>query len=49
MAKGGGSIHIDRPADGVFAFVAEAENNPRWRWYFRMSIRLRAEGSSWVG
>jgi len=33
MAKGGGSIHIDRPAVEVFAFVADAENNPRWRSY----------------
>jgi carbon monoxide dehydrogenase subunit G len=33
MAKGSGSIHIDRPADEVFAFVADAENNPRWRSY----------------
>lgn len=33
MAKGGGSIHIDRPADEVFVFVADAENNPRWRSY----------------
>jgi uncharacterized membrane protein len=33
MAKAGGSIHIDRPADEVFAFVADAENNPRWRSY----------------
>jgi uncharacterized membrane protein len=33
MAKGSGSIHIDRPAEDVFAFVAEPENNPRWRSY----------------
>ena len=33
MAKGGGSIHIERPAEEVFAFVADAENNPRWRSY----------------
>lgn len=33
MAKGGGSIHIDRAAEEVFAFVADAENNPRWRSY----------------
>lgn len=33
MARGRDSIHIDRPADEVFAFVAEAENNPRWRSY----------------
>lgn len=33
MVKGGGSIHIDRPADEVFTFVADAENNPRWRSY----------------
>lgn len=33
MARGGGSIVIDRPAEEVFAFVADAENNPRWRSY----------------
>jgi uncharacterized membrane protein len=33
MASGHDSIHIERPADEVFAFVAEAENNPRWRSY----------------
>ena len=33
MAKGGGRIHSDRPAGEVFAFVADAENNPRWRSY----------------
>jgi carbon monoxide dehydrogenase subunit G len=33
VTKGGGSIHIDRPAEEVFAFVADAENNPRWRSY----------------
>lgn len=33
MTNGGGSIHIDRPAEEVFAFVADAENNPRWRSY----------------
>lgn len=33
MSKGGGSIHIDRAAEEVFAFVADAENNPRWRSY----------------
>jgi hypothetical protein len=33
VATGGGSIHIERPAEDVFAFVAEAENNPRWRSY----------------
>ena len=30
MVKGTASVHIDRPADEVFADVAEAENNPRW-------------------
>jgi uncharacterized membrane protein len=25
------SIEIDRPADAVFAFVAEVPNNPRWQ------------------
>jgi len=33
VAGGRDSIHIDRPADEVFDFVAEAENNPRWRSY----------------
>lgn len=40
MAKGGGSIHIDRPADEVFAFVADAENNPRWRSYVVETVWL---------
>ena len=30
MVKGSASVHIDRPGAEVFAFVAEAENNPRW-------------------
>jgi uncharacterized membrane protein len=25
------SIEIERPADAVFAFVAEFPNNPRWQ------------------
>ena len=33
MATGHDSIHIERPAHEVFEFVAEAENNPRWRSY----------------
>jgi carbon monoxide dehydrogenase subunit G len=33
VTSAGGSIHIARPADEVFAFVADAENNPRWRSY----------------
>jgi len=33
VARGGGSIHIDRPADDVFVFVADVANNPRWRSY----------------
>jgi hypothetical protein len=33
MMRGGSSIHIERAADEVFAFVAEVENNPRWRSY----------------
>ena len=40
MAKGGGSIHIDRPAAEVFAFVADAENNPRWRSYVVETVWL---------
>ena len=40
MAKGGGSIHIDRGAEEVFAFVADAENNPRWRSYVVETIWL---------
>jgi Polyketide cyclase / dehydrase and lipid transport len=31
MATGEASIHIDRPPDEVFAFVADAANNPLWR------------------
>jgi hypothetical protein len=30
MARGSFTIHIDRPADEVFAFVGDAANNPRW-------------------
>jgi uncharacterized membrane protein len=33
VTRAGGSIHIQRPAEEVFAFVADAENNPRWRSY----------------
>ena len=31
MAHGEASIHIARSPAEVFAFVADAENNPRWR------------------
>ena len=31
--RGEGSVHIDRSPADVFAFVAEVENNPRWRSY----------------
>ena len=31
MAHGEASIHIARPPDEVFAFVADAANNPAWR------------------
>ena len=31
MAHGEASIHIARPPDEVFAFVADAANNPKWR------------------
>jgi hypothetical protein len=31
MAHGEASMHIDRPPDEVFAFVADAANNPKWR------------------
>jgi carbon monoxide dehydrogenase subunit G len=31
MARGEASIRIDRPPDEVFAFVADAANNPAWR------------------
>lgn len=31
MAQGEASIHISRPPDEVFAFVADAANNPKWR------------------
>lgn len=41
VAKGGGRIHSDRPAGEVFAFVADAENNPRWRSYVVETAWLR--------
>jgi uncharacterized membrane protein len=31
MASAEASIHIDRPAADVFAFVGDPVNNPRWR------------------
>jgi Polyketide cyclase / dehydrase and lipid transport len=31
MATGEASIHIDRPADEVFAFIGDPANNPSWR------------------
>jgi len=31
MARAEASIHIDRPPEAVFDFVADATNNPRWR------------------
>ena len=31
MTRGGATCHIRRPADEVFAFVGDSENNPRWR------------------
>jgi uncharacterized membrane protein len=31
MAHGEASIHIERDPDEVFAFVADAANNPSWR------------------
>jgi hypothetical protein len=31
MAHGEASIHIACPTDEVFAFVADAANNPKWR------------------
>ena len=31
MAKGEASIHIDVPAEEVFAVVGDAANNPTWR------------------
>jgi hypothetical protein len=31
MAHGEASTYIDRPPDEVFAFVADAANNPKWR------------------
>jgi len=33
MARAELSLFVDRPADEVFAFVAEPANNPRWRSY----------------
>lgn len=41
------SVEIDRPANAVFAFVADAENNPEWqggmrscRWITEPPIRV---------
>ena len=31
MAHGEASIHINRPPEEVFGFVADAANNPKWR------------------
>lgn len=31
MARGEATIHIDRPPEEVFGFVADAANNPKWR------------------
>lgn len=33
MAKGSYSVHVARSAEDVFAFISEAENNPRWHDY----------------
>ncbi len=33
MARAELSMFIDRPADEVFAFVADPANNPKWRSY----------------
>jgi uncharacterized membrane protein len=33
MVRAEGSIHIERNPTDVFAFVADAANNPRWRSY----------------
>ncbi len=31
MAHGEATIHIDRPPEEVFSFIADAANNPKWR------------------
>ena len=31
VARGRMSVRVDRPAEEVFAFVSDVENNPRWR------------------
>ena len=31
MAHGEATIHIDRPPEEVFGFIADAANNPKWR------------------
>jgi uncharacterized protein YndB with AHSA1/START domain len=31
MARAEAGVHIDRPPDEVFAFVADVTNNPSWR------------------
>jgi Polyketide cyclase / dehydrase and lipid transport len=33
LPRGGVRAHIRRPADEVFAYVGDAENNPRWHSY----------------
>lgn len=40
MAYAEVSIHIDRSPEEVFAFVADAENNPRWRSYVERTTWL---------
>ena len=48
MVKGTASVHIDRPADEVFAYVAEAENNPRWHAHV-LETRWLDDGPMRVG
>jgi uncharacterized membrane protein len=33
VTRAGDSIRVDAPPEAVFAFVADVENNPRWRSY----------------
>ena len=48
MASGTVSVHIERPPDEVFAFVADAENNPRWHSYV-VETRWLDDGPMRVG
>jgi uncharacterized membrane protein len=42
------SVHIDRPSDEVFDFIANFENNPRWQ-SGQVEARFTSEGPLRVG